>query len=193
MGSLRLQRSGLFCLIALAVLASSCSIHLKGLGPTGQETRFVTETAKHAQEQFALGKFKRALELYSNAFDKYHYPGLRRSYAKLGEQIIYAADAAYQRGDFAEAGSDYRVLFASGITTRDFAVTLSFNDDYLNGQIKNCSKALMESGLMKYRAEKFHDAIAIWERILQFDPDNKNAQNAYNTATVQLQQLKHIK
>jgi tetratricopeptide (TPR) repeat protein len=181
-----------FCLAAVAVL-TSCSIHSKWPGPTGQETRFVAETAKHAQGQFALGRFKRALELYSTAYDKYHYPGLRRGYARLGEQIRNAADAAYQRGDFAEAGSDYGVLFGSGITTRDFAGSLSFDDDYLGRQIKGCSKALMESGLMNYRAEKLDDAIAIWKKILQFDPGNKTAQNAYDTATAQLQQLKHIK
>lgn len=191
MRSLRSPLSA-FCLVALALLAS-CSVHSKGPVPNGQETRLAAETAKQAQEQFARGKFKRALELYSDAFDKYHYPGLRRSYARLGEQIRNAADAAYRHGDFAEAGSDYGVLFESGITTRDFAGSLSFDDDYLSRQIKSCSKALLENGLMKYRAEKFDDAIAIWERILQFDPDNKNAQSAYDTATTQLQKLKHIK
>lgn len=179
-----------FCFVALAVTA--CSFHSKGPG-TSPEAGFITETAKQAQAQFSLGRFKRALELYSNAFDKYHHPGLRRGYARMGEQIRRAADTAYQRGEVAEAGIDYNILFESGITTRDFVGTLSFDDDYLSRQIKACSKALMESGLMRYREEKLDEAIAIWKKALFFDPDNRNVKNAYATATAQLHQLNLIK
>lgn len=179
-----------FCFVALALAA--CSFHSKGPGTT-PETKFITETAKQAQAQFSLGRFKRALELYSNAFDKYHHPGLRRGYARMGEQIRSAADTAYQRGEVAEAGIDYSILFESGITTRDFVGTLSFDDDYLSGQIKACSKNLMESGLRKYREEKLDEAIAIWKKALFFDPDNRNVKNACETATAQLHQLKQIK
>lgn len=179
-----------FCFVAFAVTA--CSFHSKGPA-TAPEARLITETAKQAQAQFALGRYKRALEIYSNAFDKFHQPGLRRGYARMGEQIRSAADTAYQTGEVAEAGIDYGILFESGITTRDFAGTLSFDDDYLSRQIKACSKSLMESGLMKYREEKLDDAIAIWKKALFFDPDNRNVKNAFDTATAQLQQLKQIK
>jgi len=179
-----------FCFLALAIAA--CSFHSKGQG-TAPESRFITETAKQAQVQFALGRYKRALELYSNAFDKNYHPGLRRGYAKLGEQIKSTADTAYQSGNVAEAGVDYSILFDSGITKRDFAETLSFDDDYLSRQIKACSKVLMESGLMKYRAEKLDEAIAIWKKALFFDPDNRNIKSAFETATEQLQHLKQIK
>ena len=181
-----------FCFVALAVAA--CSSHSRGPGAgTSPEARFITETAKQAQAQFALGRFKRALEIYSNAVDKYHHPELRRGYARLGEQIRSAADAAYQTGAVAEAGIDYSILFESGITTRDFAGTLSFNDDYLSSHIKACSRDLMESGLMKYREEKLDEAIAIWKKALVFDPGNKNVKSAFETATAQLQELKRIK
>ena len=179
-----------FCFIAFAM--SACSFHSKGPG-TAPEARFLTETTKQAQAQFALGRFKRALEIYSNAFDKFHYQGLRRGYARMGEQIKSAADRAYQTGEVAEAGLAYGSLFESGITTRDFSGTLSFDDDYLSRQIKACSKSLLESGLMKYREGKIDDAIAIWEKALSFDPDNRNVKNAFDTATAQLQQLKQIK
>jgi tetratricopeptide (TPR) repeat protein len=178
------------CLVVLAIAA--CTFHPTG-PRTEHEERFISETAKQAQAQFALGRFKRALELYSSVFDKHHHPGLRRGYARLGEQIRSAADTAYQRGQIAEAGIDYSILFESGITTRNFAETLSFDDDYLIRQIKACSKALMESGLMKYREEKLDEAIAIWKKALCFDPDNRNIKNAFDTATVQLQKLKQLK
>ncbi len=180
-----------FCFVTLAVVA--CSPHFKG-PETAPEASFIAETAKQAQAQFALGRFKRALELYSNAFDKYHHsPGLRRGYKKLGEQIKSIADTAYQSGEVAKAGIDYSILLESSIATRDFAGTLSFDDDYLNRQIKACSKDLMASGLTQYREERLEEAIATWKKALIFDPDNKNIKNAFETATEQLQQLKKIK
>ena len=180
-----------FCFVALA--AAACSLHSKGPGAE-PDARSIAETAKQAQAQFALGRSKHALEIYSNAYEKYHHStGLRRGYIKLGEQIKSAADTAYQSGDVSEAGNDYRVLLESGITTRDFAGTLSFDEDYLNRQINACSKVLMESGLMTYREERLEEAIAIWKKALTFDPDNRNIKNALETATSQLQKLKQIK
>ncbi|HYA86520.1 MAG TPA: hypothetical protein VEI57_05615, partial [Nitrospirota bacterium] len=182
--------------------AAACSLHSKGPGTepapgkepsTVSEARFINETANQAQAQFALGRYKRALELYANAFEKNHHAGLRRGYARLGEQIKSAADTTYQTGNVAKAGIDYSILLDSGITTQDFAETLSFDDHYLREQIKACSKALMESGLKKYREEKLHEAIAIWKKALIFDPDNRNVKNAYETATAQLQKLKQLK
>jgi tetratricopeptide (TPR) repeat protein len=183
----------LFCLVALAMAA--CSLHSNGPGTAPvPEPKLSTEMAKQAQAQFVRGRFKRALELYSDAFDKYHHPlGLRRGYVKMGEQIKSIADTDYQKGDVEEAGIDYSILLESGITTRDFAGTLSFDDDYLNRQIKACSKALMERGLMKYREEKLDEAIEIWKKALFFDPDNENIKNALETAAAQLHQLKLIK
>lgn len=193
----------LFC-ACLAVFTSSCSWIRPLTGPTGQEHHVITETAgqehnviadttKQAQAHIALGEYKKALELYSNAYDRYHYPGMRSSYARTAEQIRTAADAAYQRKDCAEAGSIYHTLFESGITTRDFAQALSFNDDYLNGRISACSKALMENGLMKYREEKLDEAIVIWKKALDFDPENTGIKNSIETATQQLQKLKSLK
>ena len=180
-----------FCFVALAVVA--CSLHSKG-PETSPETSSIAETLKQAQAQFALGRFKHALELFSNAYDKYHHPpGLRRSYIKMGEEIKSTADSAYQSGEVAKAGIDYNILLESGITTQDFAGSLPFDDNYLDSQIKACSKVLMENGLMKYREERLEEAIAIWKKALFFDPDNRNIKNAFETATAQLQQLKNIK
>ncbi len=187
-----LKMSAFLCGV-LVVLISSCSHFPKTAGPTGAETKIMDDTARQAQEQIALGAYKKALAICAGAYDKYHYPQLRRTYRATGEQVRNAADAAFQGKNFAEAGSIYRILFESGIVTRDFAESLSFNDDYLNGQIKTCSKALTEVGLIKYREEKLDEAISIWEKVLAFDPDNKAVIKAVDTATRQLQKLKNIK
>jgi tetratricopeptide (TPR) repeat protein len=191
------NEASLICLLlcaCLVVFAPSCSfIRQVTKGPAGQTHRVIDDTAKQAQADIALGEYKKALDLYSNAYDRYHYPGMRSGYARAAEQIRSTADAAYQKKDFVEAGSIYDTLFESGITTRDFAHTLSFDDDYLSGQISLCSKALLENGLMKYREEKLDDAIAIWKKALAFDPENTGIKNAIDTATLQLQKLKSMK
>ncbi len=179
-------------LIAFIVVLSSCSYLSRG-ATREQEARIVSETSKQAQEQFALGRYKKAFEIYSAAYDKYHDSGLRRGYIRLGEQTKAAADVWFQMRNFGEAGSVYRNLFESGITTRDFAQTLSFDDDYLMGKIKACSESLMELGLMMYREQKLEEAIAVWKKALAFDTDNRNVKNAIDTATVQLQQLKTLR
>ncbi len=177
--------------LALAAIASSCSTLPKAGGLA--DARLVVDTTRQAQEQFALGRYRRALDIFSNAYDKNHHRGLRQGYARLGEQIRAAADRAYESNEFADAGYAYRILFESGITTRDFAASLSFDDDYLSSHIRACSKPLMEFGLMKYREEKLDEAIAIWKKILVFDIDNRSVKSAIDTATVQLQQLRTIK
>jgi tetratricopeptide (TPR) repeat protein len=179
--------------LALAVFAASCSLFPYGIGPANRDTRIVTDTAKRAQEQLVLGKHKRALEIYAHAYDRHHQPELRQGFARLGEQLRAASDRAYQENNFAEAGSIARSLFESGITTRDFADKLSFDDDHLTARITASSRALMEIGLMRYREEKLDEAIAIWKKALAFDMDNKSVKQAIDTATIQLQQLKHIK
>lgn len=194
------MKSGTFLLICVALVAfsSSCaSIHkgadYKKAEPASAGVNSIDDIIRLAQEQVAHGEYKKALGIYSAAYDKYHQPILRYHYAGTGEQIRNAADAAYQRKAFADAGSIYLVLFESCIATRDFAGSLSFNDGYLSGQIKACSKALTEIGLVKYREEKLDEAISNWQKVLAFDHDNKGVMKAIHTATRQLQQLKNFK
>ncbi|MCK9419824.1 MAG: hypothetical protein M0R70_10650 [Nitrospirae bacterium] len=181
-----------FC-ACLIVFAPSCSYIRRVTAPAGQEHKVIDDTAKQAQANIALGDYNKALELYSKAYDKYHYPGMSSGYARIGDRIRNSADTAYQKKDFSEAGNIYNTLFESGITTRDFSQALSFDDDYLNGQMKACSKALLEAGLTSYREGKLEDAIAVWKKALVFDRDNMDIKNMIDTATTQLQNLKNIK
>jgi tetratricopeptide (TPR) repeat protein len=200
------------CLIAFA---PSCSFNRALTEPAGTEKKAVDDTVKPAQKtvddtarpaqktiddtvrqaqaEIAGGEYKRALELYSSAYEKNHTPEMRDKYTATGEQIRKTADLAYQRRDFAEAGNIYNTLIESGITKRDFASSLSFDQDYLNGQMHACSKTLLEAGMTTYRDGKLEDAISIWKKAQVFDHDNKEIKGAIETATTQLQNLKNIK
>ena len=192
MGYVRALFSALLC-AGLVLLVSSCSLIQRVTEPAAHEKTVIDDTSKKAQAHIALGEYAKALELYSSTYDKFHYPEMRGGYVRTGEQTRNAADTAYQKRDFAEAGKIYTILFESGITTRDFARSLSFDDDYLSGQIGLCSKALLETGLTKYREGKLEDAISVWKKALAFDQDNKEIKSAIDTATTQLQNLKNIK
>ncbi len=181
------------CFVALFLFAYSCAAPPKKPPPAKPDINIAADTARIAQEHYSLGRFHKALEVYSETYDKHHLVSVRRGYAKMGEQIKSTADAAFQKKEYAEAGAGYGILFESGITTRDFAQTLTFDDDYLEEQIATCSRALMESGLMRYREEKLEEAIGVWKKVLVFDADNKDVRNAIDRAAAQLQQLKNIK
>lgn len=205
----------LFC-VCLIVFAPSCS-HIRPLtepsgngkkasnGDTGKQAqkpiddtgkqaqKAIDDTVIQAQVEIAGGDYKKALEVYASAYENKHTMDMRDNYSTTGEQILKKADAAFQRKDFAEAGSIYNTLIESGIVTRDFADSLSFDKDYLNGQKNACSKALLEAGMTTYREGKLEDAISIWKKAQVFDRDNKDIKNAIETATTQLQNLKKIK
>jgi tetratricopeptide (TPR) repeat protein len=181
------------CCAALAAFAASCSIAPRNTATSGPEVNIVAETSRTAQEQFALGKFRKSLDIYAQAYDTYHHKGLQRGYAKLGEQIKNAADAAYQNKSYSEAGSTYRLLFESGITTRDLAYMLTFDDSYLGAKIAVCSRSLTEAGFLKYREDKLEEAIAQWKQVIAFDANNKDVKSAIDRATIQLQQLNSLK
>ena len=153
----------------------------------------VDDTARQAQTDIAGGEYKRALALYSSAYENNHTPEMRDKYTATGEHIRKTADLAYQRKDFVEAGTIYNTLIESGITNQGFADTLSFDQDYLTRQIHMCSNALLETGLTTYRDGRLEDAISIWKKAQGFDRDNKDIKSAIDTATTQLQNLKNIK
>lgn len=182
-----------FLCTCFIVFSSSCSFIQRVTEPAAHEKKTIDETAKEAQALIASREYAKALELYSSTYDKYHYQGMRSGYTKVGEQTRAAADADYQKRAFADAGNIYTILFESGITTRDFARSLSFDDGYLSSHIGHCSKALLEAGLTKYREGKLEDAISVWKKALEFDQDNKDLKGAIDTATTQLQNLKNIK
>lgn len=186
-------RATLFALLSLSLitLISSCASIQK---ITGGEPKAVADTITQAQAHLARGEHKKALEVYADAYGDYpRNAELRGHYIRGGEQIKAAADAAFQRKEFAEAGSSYTILVKSAITDKNFARALSFDTDYLNQRIKGCSKGLLETGLVHYRQGKLDEAISLWRKAITFDPDNKEAKDAIDTATVQLQNLKQIK
>ncbi|HWR73773.1 MAG TPA: tetratricopeptide repeat protein [Nitrospirota bacterium] len=186
-------RAALFAFLGLSAitLITSCASIQK---TAGRESKAVDDAITQAQMHLARGDYKKALEAYDDAYGDYPRSAeLRGSYIRAGEQIKAAVDAAFQKKEFAEAGSGYTTLLKSTLTDKNFAGALSFDTDHLNKRIQACSKGLLETGLVQYRQGKLDQAISLWRKAITFDPDNKEAKDAISTATVQLQNLKNIK
>lgn len=184
------KASPLLILILLLVVPSCTAFHTL----IGAEPRFVDTTIKQAQTHLASGDYRKALEVYADAYR--HYPrnaALRAGYIRAGEQIRIIGETAFQRKDFVEAGSACVILLKSSILEKDFAEELSFGRERLNQQIQACSKGLLEAGLVQYRDGNLDEAISTWRKVAAFDPDNKEVKNAIEKAAIQLQNLKNMK
>ncbi len=183
---LRRHVLSMFLCFSLTALLASCATFQS-------RPQAIADTVKQAQSQVALGEYKKALALYAAADDKYgHDPDLRHNYVRTGDRIRFAADTAFQQGVFSQAGGIYHILLESGITKRDFQEPLSFDRAYLRNRIGSCSNALMELALVKYREDDLDGASSIWNKVLAFDPGNKEVTKALKTTSKQRKMLKNL-
>lgn len=151
-------------------------------------------TLNQAKAYLSSGNYKKALDLYGAAFDRHpDNEDLLETYTEVLESVKEAADKYYEAQDYAKAGELYATLLNCGFTERPLQGELSFDDDYLSMRIGACSKMLIELGIMKYRTGDLQQAIAVWKKILVFNPSDREAKTAIDRATAQLETLKQIK
>jgi tetratricopeptide (TPR) repeat protein len=175
-------------LSAIVSLASSCA-HPPPQSSSSADVR----TVNQAKAYLSSGNYKKALEIYAVAVDRYpEDEDVLGAYTEALESIKEKADKAYEAQDYAKAGELYHTLLKSGFGKRPPQRALSFDADYLSMRIGACSKMLMELGIVKYRAGDLEQAIAIWKKILVFNPSDREAKTAIDRATAQLQNLKQM-
>jgi len=160
--------------------------------PKPEESK--TGGLSQAKAYLSSGNYKKALDLYGAAFDRHpDSEDLLDTYTEVLESVKEAADKHYEAQDYAKAGELYATLSSSGFMERPLQGELSFDDDYLSMRIGACSKMLIELGIMKYRTGDLQQAIAVWKKILVFNPSDREAKTAIDRATAQLETLKQIK
>jgi Flp pilus assembly protein TadD len=106
-------RAALCALLGLSLfsLISSCTSIQK---TAGRESKAVDDAITQAQTHLGRGEYKKALEAYADAYgDNPRNAEVRERYIRAGEQIKAAADAAFQRKEYAEAGSSFSILLKS--------------------------------------------------------------------------------
>jgi len=140
------------------------------------------------------GEFQRAIDMCKEIHQKYPRDlTIRRDYVRTLESIKSSGDRAFDRGDFALAGSVYEILLKHVSSVTHLNGSSPFNRETLTARIKTCKKNLFENGLEQYRSGNLDQAISIWKGILAFDPGNQEIKRVVDMATLQLQNLQKIK
>lgn len=182
----------LFSLFVVVLFCLSCMT-------TGHKfRRFLPEESveilrSRTDAYLSADQYKKALDVYAEAYDRCGNDVILENYLKTGNQVRNAADNAYQKKDYLKAGRIYRVLLQQGITGRESGRSLSFDEAYLKKMIRSCSKRLSEIGLVKYRLDRLDEAIWVWDQILSFDSDNQSVIKAIETANIQLKLMKSMR
>ena len=155
------------------------------------EKKVEADLALRASEQdIRKGDFDGALGAYGIALRK--YPGdreLLKNYLETAEDILDAADDAFDKEEFTSSGRTYALLLKNYPHFKKITRDLSFDRKYLKDRLKECSDRLSERALTQYRQGNLTAAIALWKNLLEFEPGNAGVKKAVDTASTQLKNL----
>lgn len=170
-------------------IASGLSFNKSELEAGLRDCRIALVEAEALQEM-AAGNPAKALGLYLPLFREYPRDAVLSSrYVGFVQNIRTLADKAKAEGNFGQAGMVYALLAGDlpAFEARQAAPFLSRAD--LKAAIALCRESLTKAGLAEYRKGNLEKAIAVWESLLVFDPDNAEIKKAVETAKTQLNEI----
>ena len=171
-------------------LASKLSFKKAQLETALKECRTVAVDNPAAQAVKA-GNFARALDIFQAAIKE--NPGaaeLAAKYRGAVNQIKAIGDKAFSARDFAQAGRVSVALLKNFASFERLRPPVAFSKEALIKEVAACRESLTKTGLTEYRRGNLAKAIAAWEGLLSFDPDNAEIKKAVNTAKTQLDGIK---
>ena len=143
-----------------------------------------------ARQALKAGNFARALGIFQAA--RKDDPGdtdLAAGYLGMVADIKAAGDKALGEQDFVPAGRASATLLKNYASFSSPRRGPGFSREELAGAVSACRESLTQSGLVEYRKGNLVKAIAIWEGLLSFDPDNAEIKKAVVTARTQLNEI----
>jgi hypothetical protein len=143
-----------------------------------------------ARQALEAGDFAKALDTYQAAFKE--NPGdadLAAKYRGTVNDIEAAGDRDLGNKDFALAGRVNALLLKNFHFFEGLRPPVAFSRRTLREAIAICRDGLSKAGLEEYRKGNVAKAIAVWEDLLAFDPDNAEIKKAANTARIQLNEI----
>jgi len=175
-------------IVCLIAIISGCA-HQRPLTVRENIDRSLSDT------RYFLGlcRYEKAIDTLSNAMSR--YPGntaLNDEYIATMEQVRKAAEKMMEKQDYGNAGELFAKMLKDLKRHSRGSMALSFDEFYLEKRIALCSVKLTEKGLVRYREGEIEVAIALWEDVLAFDPDNREVRNAIKTATLQMRNLEKM-
>lgn len=150
----------------------------------------VEQTRELARQFYAEKQYLQALAAYHSLVSD--YPAdleIQRLLHAYYERLFQEADTSKLQQRYSEAGRLYAALREKN-PSKKMERSLSFTAEDLEAGLDECKVSLTRKGLELYRAEKIAEAIATWDSLLVFDPDNKGIRSARENAAAQLKKIK---
>ena len=144
-----------------------------------------------AAQALKAGSFAKAIDIFQAALKE--NPGdaeLAAKYRGTVNDIKAAGDKALASKDFAQAGKVNAFLLRNYASFEGLKPPVVFSREALRDAVAACRESLTKTGLAEYRKGNLAKAIAVWEGLLSFDPDNAEIIKAVNTAKTQLNGIK---
>jgi tetratricopeptide (TPR) repeat protein len=144
-----------------------------------------------AAQALKAGNYARALGIYQAALKE--NPGnadLAAKYRETANDIKAVGDGALSGKDFARAGRVNVFLLKNFASFEGLRPPVAFSKEALTKVVGTCREALTKAGLAEYRKGNLAAAVAVWEGLLSFDPNNAEIKKAVNTAKTQLAGIK---
>jgi tetratricopeptide (TPR) repeat protein len=141
---------------------------------------------KGRYENVARRMSSRRWHEFSSKRDRVHL------YSEAINGFIDRGSSRMKLKEYGLAGISFRKALDYYPSEKNIAKKIKLSKQKLLKNIGKCSNTLMEAGLLKYRAGQIEESIAIWNRIILFDPRNVEARKALDTATIQLENLRKL-
>lgn len=148
------------------------------------------------RQELGAGDYAKALAIYQAALKE--YPGdkdIHAGYAKGAGEVAAVGAKALAAKDYALAGKVNGLLLGSLATFEALDAPVAGGwpgRKELESAVRLCVSELTNRGLAEYRKGDLKKAIATWEDLLAFDPENAEIKKAVETARAQLGRLKSM-
>lgn len=146
---------------------------------------------KEAEKAFQAGQNEEAINLLISGLQEYPDEEILKSYLnQIIKEIAASAQLAQASKDLATAGKLYSLLKSTLVRHKNYLYLFPLTLEELDKSIKYSSQQLTNLGLIEYRKGNLKEAIAIWEKVLVFQPENEEIKRAVQTARAQLEKIK---
>jgi tetratricopeptide (TPR) repeat protein len=145
---------------------------------------------KQARRNLEIGEFGTAIRACRGVLESYPKdPGLAADYVRSIENVRSSGEGAFTKRDYAPAGRAFYALKASVPLFPGTEKKISLDPRALDERLAVCRTALTRQGLEYYRKGELKAAIAVWQSLLVFDPDNAQIKKSIESASAQLKKI----
>jgi tetratricopeptide (TPR) repeat protein len=146
------------------------------------------------RQELESGNYSKAIAVYQSALREFpEDKAMKAGYAKGVAEIVETGAKALAAKDYARAGRIDGFLLKNLESLKAAAGAAAgggSSRESLAEAFRVCSMELANAGLAEYRKGNLENAIAFWDDLLTFDPDNAEIKKAVETARAQLGKLK---